>query len=332
MVEELRELERKIAAEPYAYGFFQLLRSFERIRSDLPRLGRARLPEREPLRLGQEPSLRFAPSELASFEPRGAKAPRLRVNFFGLFGPNGPLPLHLTEFARDRIRNAHDPTFAAFLDLFHHRLLELFYRAWADAQPCTQRDRPDDDRFRLYLGALVGLGQETLRDRDAIPDLAKLHLAGLFSAQSRSADHIGRVLSSFFSAPCEVESFVGHWFELPEEYQCRLGESPETGCLGTTLVLGDRTWNCQHRFRIVFGPVDYDSYQRLLEEERLERLRHLVHNLLGREFEFDVKIVLRKEEVPPFALGVSGNLGRTTWLFQEPPAHDVEDLLIGPYS
>src|SRR6478609_2460492 len=73
--------------------------------------------------------------------------PRLYVTFGGMFGPQGPLPLHLTEYARDRIINSADPTFARFLDIFHHRMLSLVYRAWADAQPTVQFDRPESDRF-----------------------------------------------------------------------------------------------------------------------------------------------------------------------------------------
>lgn len=60
---------------------------------------------------------------------------RLEQFFFGLGGPNGPLPLHLTEYMRERQRNHADPTSKRFLDVFHHRLLSLFYRAWAEARP-----------------------------------------------------------------------------------------------------------------------------------------------------------------------------------------------------
>ncbi len=82
------------------------------------------------------------------------RRPRLQVRLFGLLGPNGPLPLHITEYARERLRHANDPTLSRFLDLFHHRFLTLFYRAWAQAQPHVNRDRPRDDRFAVYVGSL----------------------------------------------------------------------------------------------------------------------------------------------------------------------------------
>jgi predicted component of type VI protein secretion system len=44
----------------------------------------------------------FAPAELAAWWPASGRPARLLVYFFGLLGPNGPLPLHLTEYARER--------------------------------------------------------------------------------------------------------------------------------------------------------------------------------------------------------------------------------------
>ena len=126
---------------------------------DKPRWGDALRPVDEPVRLGQDPDLSFAPAPLASFElGQDGAPPRLQVRLFGLLGPNGPLPLHLTEYARERLRHAGDPTLSRFLDLFHHRFLALFYRAWAQAQPHVNRDRPNDDRFAVYVGAFVGHG------------------------------------------------------------------------------------------------------------------------------------------------------------------------------
>ena len=123
------------------------------------------------------------------------------VHFFGLFGPDGPLPLHLTEYARDRSRNHRDPSLQRFADIFHHRALSLFYRAWANSRPTISFDRPEDDRFALYTGALIGLGMESLRNRDAMPDLTKLHFAGHLSCQTRHAEGLASILSEFFKMP-----------------------------------------------------------------------------------------------------------------------------------
>ena len=83
----------------------------------------------------------FAPAALAAVEQAPDRPPRLLVRFFGLFGPDGPLPLHLTEYARDRMRNWRDATFQRFADVFHHRALSLFWRAYADSRPTISFDR-----------------------------------------------------------------------------------------------------------------------------------------------------------------------------------------------
>ena len=132
--------------------------------------------------------------------------PRLAVNFFGLFGPNGPLPLHLTEYARNRLRAESDPTLVRFIDLFHHRMLTLFYRVWAAAQPTVSFDRPETDRFALYVGSLFGLGMPSLRNRDAFPDLARLHYAGQLACQTRHPDGLNAMISDYFVDSCSPRS------------------------------------------------------------------------------------------------------------------------------
>ena len=154
-----------LAEAPYRFDFYQTLRRLECLSLDKPRWGKALRPVDEPVRLGQEPDLSFAPAPIASFDhTRGGRQSRLRVRLFGLLGPNGPLPLHITEYARERERNAGDPTLSAFLDVFHHRFLALFYRAWAQAQPHVNRDRPADDRFAAYIGAFLGVSPERFRN------------------------------------------------------------------------------------------------------------------------------------------------------------------------
>ena len=87
----------------------------------------------DPVRFGQLPSLAFAPSTIAQFVPASdGRPPRLLELFFGLLGPNGPLPLHLTDYARERMTRWHDPTLVRFLDVFHHRMLSLLLSSVGD--------------------------------------------------------------------------------------------------------------------------------------------------------------------------------------------------------
>ena len=322
------KLLQDIAERPYHYDFFQALRRLEALYAAKPRIGNATRPQDEPIRLGQEPTLAFAPSTLASLKQRGnGLPPRLEVFFFGLFGPNGALPLHLTEYARTRIRNHDDETFARFVDIFHHRLLSLFYRAWASAQPTVSYDRPDQDHFKEYIGTVLGIGAPPLHNRDAAPDLAKLYYSGLFANQTHHADGLQALIADYFQMPVQVQQFVGHWLELSPDSMTKLGDSPVTGALGVTAVIGSRVWDCQHKFRIVIGPLGYADYRRLLPGgDSLKRLAALVRNYQDDSLSWDLKLILKKDEIPPLQLGQTGELGWTMWASTRELERDADDL------
>lgn len=327
-------LAHALQETPYTFGFFTALRHVECLFKANPRLGQSQRPADDVLRLGQEPSLAFAPSTLAAFQPATAQYPaRLQVNFFGLMGPHGPLPLHLTEYARQRLRHANDPTFACFLDLFHHRMLSFYYRAWANAQPTVNLDRPEKDRFALYLGALCGLGQTALRQRDALPDAAKLYYAGRLSPHVRNAAGLQAVLSDFFRMPVVIEQFVGEWLRLAPEQRWYLGIINESGVLGVSAVTGATVWGCQHKFRLVFGPLTLRQYRYLLPRaEGLQRLVAWVRNYVGDELGWDVRLILKQEQVPALRLGGAEQLGWTTWLAGTPGVARLDRLVLDPMA
>jgi type VI secretion system protein ImpH len=323
-------LRKRLKEQPYVYNFFAVMRLFEALHADRPRFGKSRRPADDVLRLAQEPSVTHAPSAIAGFEPGVEGRPdRLLVHFFGLFGPDGPLPLHLTEYARDRRRNHNDPTFQKFADLFHHRLLSLFYRAWAEVRPTVSFDRPDEDRFGFYLGALIGLSTPDLRDRDAMPDLAKLHFAGHLGAQTRHAEGLASILAAFFTVPVRVESFQGTWLSLPETDCTRLSDGATTAALGKTALLGGRVWSRQHKFRIVFGPLSLADYERLLPGGlSFHRLIPIVRNYVDDVSIWDVNLILQRDEIPAVRLGEQGRLGWTTWLLPRSARTDAADLFL----
>ena len=168
----------------------QALRRLETLFVDAPRLGRSLRPAEDPVRLTQEPSLAFAAATLAGFQlPKNGIPPRLSIAFGGLLGPQGPLPLHFTEYARDRIINSRDTTLTRFLDIFHHRMLSLVYRAWADAQPTVQFDRPNSDRFRAALATLPSEQRDVYllhEESDlSLEEIARITGVGAETAKSR---------------------------------------------------------------------------------------------------------------------------------------------------
>ena len=325
----LAELLRDLEERPYEFDFYQALRAIECLYAERPRLGNSRRPADDPIRLNQDPSLTFESASLTAFEPgQGGKPHRLLVRLFGLLGPNGPLPLHLTEYVQDRKRKFQDPTFARFLDIFHHRMLSLFYRAWANNEPTVSFDRPESNPFAMYIGSLAGLGMSTLHNRDDISDLTKFHYAGRLSAQTKCVEGLRAILTDYFNLFVGVEEFVGEWMRLPSNHVCRLGTAESNGILGKTIIVGTRVWSAQHKFRIILGPLSYKEYERLLPSgDRIIRLVALVRNYVGDELAWDVRLILKRKEVPKARLDGNSRLGWSTWLGERPGQDDAADLV-----
>ncbi|WP_223523972.1 type VI secretion system baseplate subunit TssG [Pseudomonas sp. BF-RE-24] len=310
--------------EPWEYDFFQALRRIECESPELPRLGHSLRLADDPLRLGQRAECTFAPATLASVQPGSDGAPaRLEQFFFGLGGPNGPMPLHITEYVRERQRNNADSTSKRFLDVFHHRLLSLFYRAWAEARPTVSHDRPDDDYWSARLAALSGRDMPSLLNQGLIPDTAKLHYSGHLAAQTRYPDGLKAILGEYFGLPVEIEEYVGQWLELPE--RSRVGVSAHQ--LGVDFCLGRFVWDRQHKFRIRLGPLKLVDYMGMLPgSQPFNELVAWVAEYLGHELDWDLNLVLEQPEVPALQLNGRFRLGFNTWLGR--PETDANDLIL----
>jgi type VI secretion system protein ImpH len=330
----------ELAAKPYDYDFYATVRLLQSLFRELPRIGYSTSPDRDPVRFAQSPALDFAPATLEAVKRKDpAHPPVIYGRHFGLFGPNGPLPLCLTEYARERILHQGDVTFAAFCNIFHHRLTSFFFRAWADAQKATDFDRSEDEHWSHFVGSLIGLGMDSLLKADSVPDRAKFYFAGRLVQQSRNADGLAAIIGDFFGIRTEVQGFVGRWLDLTgnhgddrENYTCRLGRDPGTGTLGSNLIAGSRFWTCQLHFRLRMGPMRLAEMERLLPTgSSFQRLRDWVRQYVGEELTWDALLVLLKEEVPKTQLGKAGRLGWTTWLKTKPFEKDAEDLILSPH-
>ncbi len=328
----LDQLLERLKDEPYAYGFFQAMRRLHALDTTL-NLGKSLRPRDDKVRLQQQPDLRFSPSTVRDYQPPHPEdgiAGKLSVNFLGLFGPNGPLPLHVTEYALDRLR-VNDPTLVAFLNVFHHRLLSLFYRAWSIHQKSADLDRQTGRRFTNYIGSYIGLGQPAMQHRDEVDDAAKLYFSGRLSSPTKNSEGLAAILTEYFGVKVQVEPFVGQWLAVPETDACRLGESPLTGKMGSTIIVGSKVWQVQTKFRLRFGPLKLAELVSLLPNKgAFKRLKTWVRNYCGDELFWDARYVLLAKEVPSTQLGGGGFLGWTTWINTRKPERDAEDLLIDP--
>jgi len=322
----------KLKAQPFAFDFNAAVRMLQSRFPKQPRIGHSLTPAQDPVRFAQSPSLEFASSTIESVQQKDPSRPLVFYSrHFGLFGPNGPLPFCYTEHARERIMHERDGTFTAFCNIFHHRLTSFLFRAWADSQKTVDFDRPTDQHWSHYVGALVGVGMDSLGGRDSVPDRAKLYFAGRLVQQTRNAEGLEAIIQDFFAVPTEMQTFVGRWLNLPRGSDCKLGGSRATGTLGVTAIVGSRVWTCQLHFRLRLGPMKLVDYERLLPcGPSFKRLRDWVRQYAGEQYSWDAQLVLLKEEVPRTYLGRFGRLGWTVWLKTKPFEQDAADLTLTP--
>ncbi len=319
-----------LAQAPYAFDFYQLLRRLESLQPNQPRFGQAARPVEESVRLAQEPSLSFAPSNVSALDYNPGGIARISVRFLGLFGPQGPLPTHLTELARERKHSYSDPTLARFADIFHHRLLLLFFRAWRQAQPTASHDQADQDRFEAYLGSLFGQAGTGWRHRDSIPDQLKRQFTAHLARSAKNADGLSDLLSAYFKTSVQVRCFVEGWLRMPQQSRTRLGIG-ENSQLGVSTVVGERVRDCQHQIDIVLGPMNLARYESFLPgQPSWQRLVDWVANYTSNEFRWRAQLVLKQDEVPQIRLGRKGRLGLTSWLGKAAGAEDRRDLKLVP--
>ncbi|MBX3604142.1 MAG: type VI secretion system baseplate subunit TssG [Piscinibacter sp.] len=324
----------RLAARPGSFELFQALRYIEAAHPDKPRLGDAARPADEPVRFAEDAALSFPPVPIDRID-RSRGVPRLVQRVFGLMGPNGALPIHLTEYARERALHHGDRTVVAFMNMLLNRFGLMFYRAWARANPVVELERPEDAAVVRHLGALFGLAEPSQRERDALGDMPKLHFVGRLGRAVRDADGLEAWIGLQFGVPVRVEQFCGHWMALDPSERSRLSRRGRSA-LGKGAVLGASVWDVQHKFRIVVGALEWRRFEAFLPGgTMLDHLQALVRQYVGFEFNWDLRLILRREDVPAWPLGRErgiGLLGRTTWLNGRQRAADADELVLNVES
>ena len=291
---------------------FATLRRFERENADKPRLGDAATLAEEYLVVSQNPYMEFPASNLegAVVEPSGRM--RLVARFLGMFGPQGALPLTTTEESYLWLLER-DDAFPRFADIFQRRFIALFFRAWADARPIAQNDRPGEDRFRAYIGSMIGVGTPLFRDADSLSDFAKMEYAGLLAPRVKSASRLRSLLSGLFGARVEIDEFVGAWLTLDAGERSRLGARHSR--LGSDCVLGASMFSVSDKFRVRVFVRDFAQYQRFLPGSDCAReIGDAVFLYVGEEYDWDMELAIPAGEITPVRLGKGAKLGWTSWM------------------
>ena len=315
----------ELKLEPYRFDFLAVMRELERTYPDKPRVGDSTVVAEDVVALGQDPYLEFPASNVSSFEDTARGIPRLLTRFLGFFGPQGALPLSTTVEAF-HWSSQRDPSFARFTDIFSTRFLQLFYRAWADARPIAQHDRPAEDRFIHSVGSAAGIGSEPYMSRDSVEDIAKIPFAGLTASFVKSASRLRQLIRGIFEVDVDIEERIGSWLSFEPGDRMMLGASGSS--LGVDTFLGGRLYSINEKVRIFIRTTNLAQYRGFLPSGSTSgRLADIVFYYLGHRYEFDVQLALPKRLAPPARLGVSGELGWTSWIAPDTEGAGEADFL-----
>ncbi len=334
-----KRLEAALASEGTGFEFVQAMRLLSRMYPDRAPIGGWDDPAREVVRISVPPSFAFPPSEIAFLElpqpggvredgTRGVESPaRMGVRFLGLTGPQGVLPHVYTEHAATRTR-AKDTAFRDFLDLFHHRALSLFYRAWERHRPTVPAERGREDRLRAHLLDLVGIGTTGVQERSAVPLDTVAFYAGLLSMRTRPAHGMAQLIGDHFGVPARAEQFVGEWQPLRDGGQVCLDADGDDGRLGSA-VIGSAVFDVLARVRLHLGPLSREQFDGFLPGGRAhEMLRSLARLYADDQVGVEAQLILARDAIPGAVIGVpeAPRLGFGTWLRTKPPVRDADDV------
>jgi type VI secretion system protein ImpH len=302
----------QLTAEPWRFDLFSVLRRFEREHPQKPRLGESATLTDEFAILSQDPYMEFPASTLEGAMRDSSGRMRLIARFLGMFGPQGALPLTTTEETYLWLRER-DDAFPRFVDIFQRRFLALFYRAWADPRPIAQNDRPDQDRFKAYIGSMIGVGSPPYRNADTISDFAKMEFAGLIGSKAKSASRLRNLIAGLFGVKVDVDEFIGSWLSFDKQECTQLGANQSR--LGADTILGSSVFSVTDKFRVRVFVKDIAQYQRFLPDSDLaQQVGDAVFLYLGEEFDWDMELAIPAGEITPVRLGQGAKLGWTSWM------------------
>ncbi|MGQ0540567.1 MAG: type VI secretion system baseplate subunit TssG [Blastocatellia bacterium] len=329
-----KSLNEILFDEPYRFEFFQAVRLFEKLFPESRTVGREALPKEEMVRFRSRVSLDFPSSEIHEIkqsvdEKTGEERTELFVNFMGMVGVSGVLPTHYTELVFDRIRHR-DTALWAFLDIFTHRSVSMFYRAWSKYRFPVGYER-GDDAFTGYLFDFTGLGTSGLRGRMSLEDESLLPYSGLIAQKPHSANALQNILSDYFGVPAALKQFFGQWIALEPASYSYLGR--KNNSLGLSAIAGTRIWDQQSKFRVRVGPMNFNQFQAFLPNGTAHKpLASIVRFLVGMEFDFDVQLSLAAKQVPGTVLTTRALrkplLGWTSFLKTQPVKRDDEQVVL----
>jgi len=326
----VRSLLEKV---PFEFKFFQLIRLLERLNPERMQVGGFVSPQREIARFSVYQNLAFPASQVQGIEFDENRCPTVIVNFFGLTGPMGVLPHYYTELIRDRMR-VRDKTMASFFDMFNHRMVSLFYLAWEKYRFAIAYERGERDRFSHILMDIIGIGTNGLHARQKVADDSLLFYAGILAMHTRPAAGLRQLLWDYFNVEVEIEQMVGAWYPLDLANQCKFDRASSISeQMGVGAIVGDEIWDQQSGALVRLGPLTLRQYLDFLPTgSAYAPLQALLRFYSGWEIDFQIQLVLKREEAPPCELGALGDasplLGWVSWSKNQEMNRDPDDTVL----
>lgn len=327
-------LDQVLVDEPFRFEFFQAVRLLEKIFPHRSAVGGEAMPAEEIVRFRSRVSLDFPASEIQTIErsyddQNDRESLEMYVNFMGMVGANGVMPMPYSELIMQRSRYG-DTAMWAFLDMFTHRSVSLFFRAWSKYRFPVGYER-GDDKFTQYLYDLVGLGTKGLRGRMDLPDESLLPYSGLIAQKPHSAVALSNIIGDYFGVNAKVIQFFGQWLDLEQKDYSLLGSANYE--VSRNAILGTRIWDQQSKFRIVLGPTTFRKFRAFLPDgPAFHSLKSIVRFMNGIEFDFDLRLLLRADEVPSCILTTRARrrpmLGWSSWLKTRKFERDDDQVIL----
>ena len=323
---QIDALTKATARDPGHHGLFVMLRELERLSEDEFLWGCTSSPDEEPVRVGQNLSLAFEGREIAAVRGgRRGQVPKVMQNIITLTGPSGPMPLHFAESVREREFSEGDPVLPRFLDMLIHRIITLYYRAWAMNRIQVSADQPPErDWILSAILHLAGFSVEMVQQMSSIDPRSMSIRVAQMASPTRSTEQLCEHLQHYFMVPVRVKEFtpcvtrislMGRWVLRRQELDSTLN-------LGAGVPLGRTTVSLSDRFNVIIGPVNQADYDRFLPRSPTrKRLEEWIRLFVGPDPDWDLHLLMASEDAKPLQLGRGGRLRRDSWLGRKRPHH-----------
>lgn len=335
--EQTDYLAKSLMDNPAKWGFFQAVRMLDCLSyskdAKIKRTGASDTLKDEGIRFKQKPSLGFHEAEIAKYKPADSQQDlpaTVYSNFLGLWGANAPLPLVFTEYAFERAKHHDDNSMINFMDIFHHRILALFYRAWSQNQPIITADREDDD-FKRYLASMIGAGVFLDKKSSSPVSLnAKVYNAGHLLSYTPNISNISSILSGHFKTKADIKPFMAKSIRIDKKERFYIGKDKKNGSLGKNIIIGKHFNSCMQKFRVILGPMSFGKYKKLLPGTNgYKQLINWVKYYTAGRYNFDIQLIPNKHEIPMVLLSRTARLGHTCWLRSKPSIDINNNVIVG---